>query len=221
MTSSSKNPFAAFSGDCLEFEVELSFDESALCELSVRATPDGAECTTISYDSGENLLTVDGSKSSLDPDARQRTFSGRLAPDQNGVVRFRAFLDRSVMEVFLADSACITQRMYPTREDSHGREFRGEKGFGTHSAVCGMEIGFDLAWSDAFCSLIWLVVAPWFSKEGEFRSQESEFGMGDYSARSFVTTPVASDSSGTSRTAVPRFLLNLSRVLLPGGTRAF
>ena len=127
-TSSSENPFSTFSGDCLEFEVELSFDESAVCELSVRATPDGAECTTISYNSEENLLTVDGSKSSLDPDARQRTFSGRLVPDQNGVVRFRAFLDRSVLEVFLADSACITQRMYPTREDSLGVSFAVKRG---------------------------------------------------------------------------------------------
>ena len=131
LTPSSKNPFAAFSGDCLEFEVELSFDEPALCELSVRMTPDGAERTTISYDSGDNLLTVDGSKSSLDPDARQRTFSGHLAPDQNGVVRFRAFLDRSVMEVFLADSACITQRMYPTREDSDGVSFAVKRGSAT------------------------------------------------------------------------------------------
>jgi beta-fructofuranosidase len=127
-TSSSENPFAAFAGDCLEFEAELSFDESAICELSVRATPDGAECTTISYNSKEKLLTVDGSKSSLDPDARQRTFSGHLPADQNGVVRFHVYLDRSVLEVFLADSACITQRMYPTREDSLGVSFSVKKG---------------------------------------------------------------------------------------------
>ena len=108
--------------------MQLSFDELAICELSVRATPDGAECTTISYHSGEKLLTVDGSKSSLDPDTRQRTFAGHLAPDQNGLVRFHAYLDRSVLEVFLADSVCITQRMYPIREDSLGVSFAVKKG---------------------------------------------------------------------------------------------
>ena len=127
-TCSSENPFSTFSGDCLEFEVQLSFDEYAICELSVRTTPDGAECTTISYNSEEKLLTVDGSKSSLDPDTRQRTFSGHLAPDQNGVVRFHAYLDRSVLEVFLADSVCITQRMYPIQEDSLGVSFAVKKG---------------------------------------------------------------------------------------------
>jgi beta-fructofuranosidase len=120
LAPSSENPFLDFSGDCLEFDVELSLDEPAIFELTVRATPDGAECTTISYHSAEQLLIVDGSKSSLDPNVNHLIFLGPLAADQNGLVRFRAFLDRSVLEVFLADRACITQRLYPTREDSLG-----------------------------------------------------------------------------------------------------
>ena len=120
LTPSSENPFLDFSGDCLEFEVEFSLDEPAIFELTLRATSDGAECTTISYQSAEQLLIVDGSKSSLDPEANHLIFSGPLAADQNGLVRFHAFLDRSVLEVFLADRACITQRLYPTREDSLG-----------------------------------------------------------------------------------------------------
>jgi beta-fructofuranosidase len=128
LTPSSENPFLDFSGDCLEFEVEFSLDEPAIFELTLRATPDGAECTTISYQSAEQLLTVDGSKSSLDPDVNHLIFSGPLAADQNGLVRFHAFLDRSVLEVFLADRACITQRLYPTREDSLGVHCAVKKG---------------------------------------------------------------------------------------------
>ena len=128
LTPTSENPFLGFSGDCLEFEVEFSWDEPAVCELNVRAAPDGSECTTISYDSAEESVTVDGSRSSLDPEVDRRTFSGPLGPDQNRVVRFRAFLDRSVLEVFLADQACITQRLYPTREDSLGISFAVKKG---------------------------------------------------------------------------------------------
>jgi beta-fructofuranosidase len=127
-TPSSENPFLGFAGDCLEFEVELSFDQPAICELRIRATPDGAEFTTISYDSAEATLTVDGSRSSLDPDPHRLTFSGPLAADPKGVVRFRVFLDRSVLEVFLGDSACITQRLYPTQENSLGVSFAVKTG---------------------------------------------------------------------------------------------
>jgi beta-fructofuranosidase len=128
LTTTSDNPFLGFSGDCLEFEAELAFDEPAICELHIRATADGAEGTTISYDSAEELLTVDGSRSSLDPKTDHLTFSGHLAPDRDGVVRFHAFLDRSVLEVFLTDQACITHRLYPTRANSLGVSFAVQRG---------------------------------------------------------------------------------------------
>lgn len=128
LTPSSGNPFSGFTGDCLEFEAQISFEEPGICELTVRASPDGSERTIISYDSAEKLLTVDGSKSSLDPDVNHLTFSGTLPPDKSGTIRFHVFLDRSVLEVFLNDSACITHRLYPTREDSLGVSFAVKQG---------------------------------------------------------------------------------------------
>jgi beta-fructofuranosidase len=41
---------------------------------------------------------------------------------------FRAFLDRSLLELFVSDLACITQRLYPTQEDSLGLTFKVTKG---------------------------------------------------------------------------------------------
>jgi beta-fructofuranosidase len=125
---SSKNPFFGFEGDCLEVEVEFSVDEPTICELSVRASPDEAERTTITYDSAAETLTVDGSRSSLDADVDHPTVYARLSPDQDGAVRFHVFLDRSVLEVFVADLVCITQRLYPKREDSLGLSFTIKKG---------------------------------------------------------------------------------------------
>jgi sucrose-6-phosphate hydrolase SacC (GH32 family) len=58
----------------------------------------------------------------------QPTVSGPLGPDHQGVVRFRVFLDRSVLEVFAADQACLTLRLYPTREDSLGLSFMVREG---------------------------------------------------------------------------------------------
>jgi beta-fructofuranosidase len=124
----SENPMAGLEGDCLEIEAELSFDEPTVVELIIRASPDQTECTRIAYHSAEEILTVDGSRSSLDPNVDHATFSGPLSADDQGVVRFRAFLDRSVLEVFAADRGCITQRLYPTREDSLGVSFLVREG---------------------------------------------------------------------------------------------
>jgi len=120
---STEDPFAGFTGDCLEIEAELSFDEPAICDLWVRVSPDQTERTKITYNSAEKTLTVDCAHSSLDPSVDHRSVSGALSPDLADRVRFRLFLDRSVLEVFLADRACITQRLYPTREDSLGLSF--------------------------------------------------------------------------------------------------
>jgi beta-fructofuranosidase len=136
LTSSSKNPFSGFEGDCLELEVELSFDEPAICELCVRKSPDRAERTTITYHSAEEKLTVDSSESSLNPDVDHSTVSGRLGPDPRGIVHFRLFLDRSVLEVFLADLGCITQRLYPQRSDSLGLSFLVKEGSARVHRLC-------------------------------------------------------------------------------------
>ncbi len=128
LTPSSKNPFLRFESDCIEVEAEFSFDEPAIFELNVRASPDQAECTTIIFDNDRETLTVDGSRSSLDPDVDHPTVDAHLGPDPCGVVRFRVFLDRSVLEVFVAERTCITLRLYPTREDSLGLSFKVRKG---------------------------------------------------------------------------------------------
>ena len=128
ITPTSENPLSGFEGDCLEIEAELSFDEPTVCELIIRASPDQMESTSITYSSTEKILTVDGSRASLDPYVDHAIISGPLSADDQGVVRFRAFLDRSVLEVFAADRGCMTQRLYPTREDSLGVSFLVRKG---------------------------------------------------------------------------------------------
>ena len=136
LTSAARNPLSGFEGDCLEIEAELSFDKPTVCDLIIRASPDQVEYTSITYHSAEEILTVDGSRSSLDPNVDHATISGPLGPDDQGVVRFRVFLDRSVLEVFVADRACMTQRLYPTREDSLGVSFSVRKGSAIVHRLC-------------------------------------------------------------------------------------
>jgi beta-fructofuranosidase len=114
----SANPFLGFKSDCLEIEAELSFVEPTICYLCLRASPNHTEQTTIRYNSAEQVITVDCSQSSLDSNVDHNIVSGNLGPDRQNRVCFRAFLDRSVLELFTANTACITQRLYPKRDDS-------------------------------------------------------------------------------------------------------
>jgi beta-fructofuranosidase len=43
-------------------------------------------------------------------------------------LNLRIFLDRSIMEVYVNKRQCITQRIYPTREDSQGLVLFAEGG---------------------------------------------------------------------------------------------
>jgi sucrose-6-phosphate hydrolase SacC (GH32 family) len=48
---------------------------------------------------------------------------GHAASSDRNRVCFRVFLDRSVLELFFGNAPCITQRLYPKREDSVGLSF--------------------------------------------------------------------------------------------------
>jgi beta-fructofuranosidase len=126
--ASSENPLQGFGGDCLEIEAILACAEPAICSLTLRASPDHEERTTISYDSLKQTLTVDCTRSSLDSTVDHPITTGFLAPDKHGRVYFRAFLDRSVLEVFLGERQCITQRLYPTRNGCQELSFKVARG---------------------------------------------------------------------------------------------
>jgi beta-fructofuranosidase len=128
LVPNSSDPFQGFVGDSFEIKAELSFHEPAICDLYLRTSSDRTEYTLLRYDSAEGTISVDCSRASLSPDVDRQIVSGNLHPDADGRVRFHIFLDRSVLELFLADSTCITQRIYPTRQDSLGLGFTVTKG---------------------------------------------------------------------------------------------
>jgi len=120
-------------GDCLELAVEIQPQGAREIGVKVRCSPDGEEETVISYDSQAKVLKIGLSKSSLDKRIEYRTFC--MTRVENPVVqaqeapfelrpgeplRLRIFLDRSMLEVFANGRQCVTQRIYPTREDSLG-----------------------------------------------------------------------------------------------------
>ena len=131
-------------GDSLELEIE--FDSASQNPAVVlRRSPDGQEQTVITYDRQQGQLSIDFSRSSLDPtlvyrswcifrpddpqDAARRITvqTAPLTLADHEPLRLRIFLDRSILEVFANDRQCVTQRIFPTRDDATGVALRSER----------------------------------------------------------------------------------------------
>ncbi len=114
-------PPGAISGDCLELEAVLGPGGG----LRLRASPEGAEHTDITYNAETRQMTVDTRAASLDPAVERGAYALPAAPDASGQARLHVFLDRSVLEVFTPEGNYLAARIYPTREDSLGVEALG------------------------------------------------------------------------------------------------
>jgi beta-fructofuranosidase len=128
------------SGDCIELRVKIEPGSDKPFGVKVRRNPDGKEETTISYDPKKKRIRIDLIKSSLDKTVEYPTYVQNYGgkngtPKQNPSVtaqeapfelkadellQLRIFIDRSIMEVFVNDRQCLTQRIFPTRPDSVG-----------------------------------------------------------------------------------------------------
>jgi beta-fructofuranosidase len=107
-------------GDQLELLLELDIGEANEAGLVLRATPDGAEQTVIFYDRPGARLVVDRTGASLDADTERDVRHVALALAEGEPLRLRVFVDRSVIEVFANERACMASRVYPTRPDALG-----------------------------------------------------------------------------------------------------
>ncbi|NQT16575.1 MAG: GH32 C-terminal domain-containing protein [Planctomycetes bacterium] len=121
-------------GDCLEILLEIEVGEADRVGLKVRRSPDGEEETVVAYDAADELLVLDVTRSSSSEDVRYgwpsphstsgnediRVQKAPFALAAGEPLRLRVFLDRSIIEVHAGDRQCVTQRIYPTREDALG-----------------------------------------------------------------------------------------------------
>lgn len=136
LEAASEKPMPQISGDSLEIQVEFPAGDEQVAGIKVRQSVDGSEETSVIYDRKADTLTIDFSKSSLDPGIRYRSwclFRPEDSEDANRAVtrqeaplvlrpneplRLTVFLDRSMLEVFANGRQCMTQRIWPTRADS-------------------------------------------------------------------------------------------------------
>jgi len=130
-------PLEEVRGTAWEMVLDIEPGDASRIGLRVCCSPDGVEQTEIIFDPAAGTLSVDISKSSLSPDVlwpwpwpfkteREehlgadcvQTAPFSLAAGEN--LKLRVFLDGSILEIFANNRQCITQRIYPTREDSTG-----------------------------------------------------------------------------------------------------
>lgn len=122
-------PLDGVAGDCLELELTLDPGSAASVGLHVRSSPDGTERTTIRFNREAGELVLDATASSTNGETVSEDRVHRIALPLDGEsLSLRVFLDRSVVEVFANERACLTARIYPERPDSTGIALFAEDG---------------------------------------------------------------------------------------------
>jgi beta-fructofuranosidase len=97
------HPVSGVNGDSLEIYLELELFQAAAVQLQLRRSADGGRFVPITFD-GTNL-EVAGSKVPFQLRAGERT------------LKLDLFLDKSVLELFANDRACVTRVVNPPQED--------------------------------------------------------------------------------------------------------
>ena len=123
--------------ECVDVELRVRSDRATVLELDVCASPGGEERTTIRFYRARGRLEVDRERSSLDERAAGGVHGGRLDLEPSEPLDLRVVVDRSIVEVFANGRFALTERIYPTREDSRGLALSATGGDATieHLAV--------------------------------------------------------------------------------------
>ena len=119
-------------GDTLELFAQIDCGSAHKVGLKFRCSADGIEQTVVTFDRRKGEVSLDVTAASTD-----QTLVGLLSQStaltlgEGEPLTLRAFLDRSVIEVFAGDQLCLTKRIYPTRSDSMGIRFFARDGQAT------------------------------------------------------------------------------------------
>jgi beta-fructofuranosidase len=108
------------SGTCLHLHVTFKRGESHSVSLLVGRAPDGQEQTEIRYEWETGRLTLDRSRSSLDPQVKRDVQQETYFPPKEDSIQLDVFLDHSVLETFVDDRAAFASRVYPTLSAANG-----------------------------------------------------------------------------------------------------
>eukprot|EP01059_Diplonema_ambulator_P017186 TRINITY_DN2916_c0_g1_i4.p1 TRINITY_DN2916_c0_g1~~TRINITY_DN2916_c0_g1_i4.p1 ORF type:complete len:473 (+),score=129.13 TRINITY_DN2916_c0_g1_i4:2102-3520(+) len=98
--------------------LEIDMLVEGTCTLDIRVSSASTERTSIQIDSTQHTLSIDTTHSSLNETG---SVTQAAIPNTQGAVQVQVYTDRSIIEVFVADSVTVmTRRIYPTKEDAVG-----------------------------------------------------------------------------------------------------
>ncbi|EXJ83068.1 hypothetical protein A1O1_06686 [Capronia coronata CBS 617.96] len=107
------------------YEVSMTIDSTrGRTGLTIGASPDFQEFTSIYYDPATSTIACDRTNSSTIKEFLNTTYVGFFEPynisGKSESVRFTVFVDGSLVEIFVNDRFALTSRIYPSRLDSSG-----------------------------------------------------------------------------------------------------
>lgn len=120
ITSEQVIPLTGIRGKALEIRAVFSRGAASRTGLRICRSDDGQEETILYYDWVKETVTLDRSRSSLNPDVTRTVDAGpfRLRPGET--LQLHVLLDHSMLEVFVNGRGTLASRIYPTRHDSDG-----------------------------------------------------------------------------------------------------
>ena len=120
-------PVEVVRGDELDLELRLTIPDDRAVTIALRATDDDAERTVLHLQrrGDQAELSLDRSRSSLDPEVDAGPRAGTVPVDADGGLDLRILVDHSALEVF-AGGVPLTARVYPTRPDALGIRLSGD-----------------------------------------------------------------------------------------------
>jgi beta-fructofuranosidase len=125
-TGAAKGVLHRFSGRHLDIEADftlLDHDKDKV-GLTLLAAPDGSEFTRVVFWPDARRLSIERSRSSLEPGVCRQDLHGYLELARGEPLRLRVLLDASVLEVYANDRLTLTTRIYPRQAESvHGGVF--------------------------------------------------------------------------------------------------
>ena len=114
-------PLDGVDASCAELAVAFERETAGDIGIAVGRSPDGEEETRITYSRSEGRLSLDPGAASSAPEVVGREVQhAPLELDWEEALDLRIFIDRSIVEVFANGRQCLTQRIYPSRQDSRG-----------------------------------------------------------------------------------------------------
>ena len=116
-TGTSTGTLHRFAGRHLDIEATFTLDRNKV-GLTLLTSPDGRESTRIVFWPEIRRLSIERSRSSLEPGVRRQDVHAHLELDRDEPLRLRVLLDASVLEVYANDRLCLSTRVYPTLAES-------------------------------------------------------------------------------------------------------